>query len=128
MKGQEIYPLVYHVVKRAQKDKEDVIIYPDYFEWSKKIPSPQLANEELTNALCSSVSASPPRVGLEIYFQVKVYPSDLQSVHLENRLDYLLTDRDAKGNRFQVLGRIVREVFEGRKSTNAEDVAFLESL
>ena len=127
MKGKEIYPLVYKIVKRAQKENPNLKNFVDYYEWSKRIPGPQVITDELADALCTSVSSSPG-VGLEIYYQEKVYIKDLQSTFLDNQLTYLLSESSSDGNKFRVLGEIIRTVFDGRKVPNEKDKEFLTSL
>lgn len=38
MKGKEIYPLVYEIVKRAQKENPNLKNFVNSYEWSKRIP------------------------------------------------------------------------------------------
>lgn len=127
MKGKEIYPLVYKIVKRAQKENPNLKNFVDYYLWSKRIPGPQVITDELADALCTSVSSSPG-VGLEIYFQEKVYIKDLQSTFLDNQLTYLLSESSSDGKKFRILGEIIRTVFDGRKVPNEKDKELLTSL
>ncbi len=127
MKGKEIYPLVYKIVKRAQKENPKLKNFVDYYEWSKRIPGPQVITDELADALCTSVSSSPG-VGLEIYYQEKVYIKDLQSTFLDNQLAYLLSESSSDGKKFRILGEIIRTVFDGRKVPNEKDKELLTSV
>ena len=127
MKGKEIYPLVYKVVKRAQKENPNLKNFVKSYEWSKRIPKPQDITDELADAICTSVSCSPG-VGLEIYYQEKVYLKDLHSTFLDNQLTYLLNDSNADGNNIWKLGEIIRTVFEGRLVFNEKDKELLISL
>jgi hypothetical protein len=127
MKGKEIYPLVYNIVKRAQKENPNLKNFLNYYEWSKRIPKTQYITDELADAICTSVSSSPG-VGLEIYYQEKVFLKDLQSAFLDNHLEYLLTERSSSGSNFRILGEIIRTVFEGRMVPNERDKELLTSL
>lgn len=127
MKGKEIYPLVYEIVKRAQKENPNLKNFVNYYEWSKRIPKPQVITDELADAICTSVSSSPG-VGLEIYYQEKVYLTDLQTTFLTNQLAYLLSESSSDGKNFRILGEIIRTVFDGRKVPNEKDKELLTSL
>ena len=127
MKGKEIYPLVYEIVKRAQKENPNLKNFINYYEWSKRIPKPQDISDELADAICTSISSSPG-VGLEIYYQEKVYPKDLQSTFLDNQLNYLLSENSLDGKNFRTLGEIIRAVFDGNKVPNEKDKDLLTSI
>ena len=127
MTGKELYPLVYQIVKRAQKENLTLKNYTNYYQWSLRIPIPKTLNDELADALCTSVSSSPG-VGLEIYYQEKVYLIDLQSTFLDNQLAYLLSESSSDGKKFRILGEIIRTVFDGRKVPNEKDKELLTSL
>lgn len=127
MKGKEIYPLVYEIVKRAQKENPNLKNFVNSYEWSKRIPKPQFITDELADAICTSVSSSPG-VGLEIYYQEKVYLKELQITFLDNELTYLLCESGSNGKNFRILGEIIRTVFDGRKVPNEKDKQLLTSL
>jgi hypothetical protein len=127
MKGKEIYPLVYRIVKRAQNENPNLKKYLGYYQWSKSIPAPINISDELADALCTSVSSSKG-VGLEIYFQEKVFQKDLQFVSLEFQLTELLINITKEGEKYETLGEIIREVFEGRMVPNDSDIELLKNL
>lgn len=127
MKGNEIYPLVYRIVKRAQKENLLIRNFVDYFQWSLRIPKPQNIPIELADALCTSVSSSAG-IGLEIYFQEKVYLRDLENTFLDDQLKHLLTESGSDKQNFRYLGVIIREVFDGRLVPNEKDKELLKSL
>jgi hypothetical protein len=127
MTGKELYPLVYQIVKRAQKENLTLKNYTNYYQWSLRIPIPKTLNDELADALCTSVSSSAG-VGLEIYYQEKVYLIDLQSTFLDNQLSHLLSDNNLGGKSYRVLGEIIRSVFKGRLVPNEKDKELLNSI
>ena len=126
MKGKEIYPLVYKIVKRAQKENPNLKNFINYYEWSKRIPNPKDITDELADGICISVSSSPG-VGLEINFQEKVFLKDLQSAFLDNQLNHLLSERSSDGNNYGILEKIIRTVF-GRMIPNEKEKELLISL
>lgn len=127
MTGKELYPLVYRIVKRAQKENNNLRKFIDYYEWSMRIPNPIIVSDELADALCTSVSSSHG-LGLEIFYQEKVFLKDLKSTRLSPILDYLLSKKNSEGESFKVLGEIIREVFKGRKIPNEIDNQLLRTI
>jgi hypothetical protein len=114
MKPSEIYPLVYEIVRRAQKENTNLRDSIGLYEWSKRIPKPLTITDEIAEAICISVSSSGIDYGLEILFQEKVYLKDLRSASLDNQIPHLLSEISSDGNRFKELGYIIRELFKHR--------------
>jgi hypothetical protein len=127
MNGITLYPLVYRIVKRAQKENLSLKNLSSYFDWSLRIPKPENVTEELANALCTSISSSKG-VGLEIYFQEKVYVEDLEATNLSPTLNYMLTSTISDEYNFEVLGKIIRKVFDGRMVPNDQDIELLKTI
>jgi hypothetical protein len=130
MKGKEIYPLVYSIVKRAQKENPNLKNFASYYEWSMRIPKPKDITDELADAICTSISCSEG-AGLEIYYQEKVYLIDLQSIFLYHQLahfSYFLNESSSDEKNFRTIGDIIRTVFEGRKVPNKKDKELLNAL
>lgn len=127
MEGKKIYPLVYEIVKRAQKENPNLKNFVKYYEWSKRIPKPQVITDELADAICTSVSSSQG-VGLEIYYFEKVYIKDLEYTFMDNQLTHLLSNINSDGKKFGFLGYIIRNGFDGRKVPNEKDKELLISL
>jgi hypothetical protein len=127
MEGKKIYPLVYEIVKRAQKENPNLKNFVKYYEWSKRIPKPQVITDELADAICTSVSSSQG-VGLEIYYFEKVYIKDLEYTFMDNQLTHLLSNINSDGKKFGFLGDIIRNGFDGRKVPNEKDKELLISL
>lgn len=127
MTGKDLYPLVYRIVTRAQKQNLNLKNHITYYNWSLRIPNPSKVSDDLSNALCSSVSSSLV-IGLEIYFQEMVYIDDLEATKLSPQLNYLLSEKKADGINFGILGEIIRTAFEGRKVPNDNDMALLNAI
>ena len=128
MKGKEMYPLVYNVVKRAQKENPNLKKFLNYYEWSKRIPKPQDITDELADAICLSVISSPEDVGLEIYYQEKVYLKELQSAFSDIQIAYLQDKISSEGNNYHILGVIIRTLFKDRIVPNEKYKELLISL
>ena len=126
MNGEDLYPLVFHIVKRAQKENTKLRSYTLYYDWSTRIPMPSNVSQDLASALCTSVSHSA-NYGLEIYFQERVYVSDLL-ITKTLPLEYLLNSQDETGEKFETLGSIVRKTFSGRLVLDAEDKKLLSDI
>lgn len=127
MTGKELYPLVFQIVKRAQKENPKLKNYTIYYDWSTHIPEPSKVSEDLANALCTSVSHSA-NYGLEIYFQERVYENDLLITKTGDSIKYMLENLDENGNKYQTLGSIVRTVFSGRMMLNPVDIKLLSNI
>jgi hypothetical protein len=127
MTGKELYPLVFQIVKRAQKENPKLKSYTIYYGWSTRIPEPSKVSEDLASALCTSISHSA-NYGLEIYFQERVYENDLLITKTVDSIKYLLENLDENGNKYQTLGFIVRKVFSGRMVLDSEDLKLLSSI
>lgn len=127
MTGKELYPLVHRIVRRAQNEDHDLQRFPNYFEWSKHIPKPNKVSKELASALCTSVSCSQG-VGLEIFYQQKVYLTDLEATGLTDPCVSLLGRKDPEGTDYRLLGEIIRTAFTGRMVPNEDDNALLRSI
>jgi hypothetical protein len=126
MNGEDLYPLVFHIVKRAQKENTKLRSYTLYYDWSTRIPMPSNVSQDLASALCTSVSHSA-NYGLEIYFQERVYVSDL-ILTKTLPLEYLLKSQDETGEKFETLGSIIRKTFSGRLVLDAEDKKLLSDI
>jgi hypothetical protein len=127
MTGKELYPLVYHVVKQAQKtDKQVFKNCAEMFSWSLKIPKPNAVSAEVAEALCTSVSQSG-RIGLELYFPEKVYLEDLIKTNTKDKIEKLLKWEEG-GKSFGQLGAIVRDIFTGPLVLTANQKVILENI
>jgi hypothetical protein len=127
LKGKDLYPLVYFIIKRAQKENQSLQYFINYFEWSKRIPLPENTSDELANALCTSISSSQG-VGLEIYFQEKVFLNDISNTSLLIKLKYLFIDNLSNDENYILLGNLIREIFDGRLIPNELDNELLKNI
>lgn len=127
MTGKELYPLVYHIVKQAQKTNKQVYKNcSEMFDWSLRIPKPDSVTEEVAEALCTSVSQSG-RIGLELYFKEKVFLEDLITTKLNDKADYFLRSEE-EGQQFSTLGNIVRSILNGPLVLTPIQINLLEGL
>jgi hypothetical protein len=127
------YHVVYYVVEKAIKESIAPKGCEAYFEWAKRIPSPQSYSFELASALCTSVSHTK-NVGLECFFQIEISKNELMeqigdklgSVEHEILRNISLNER----NHPIVIniGGFVRNFFNGDLVMTENQLKLLESL
>ena len=127
------YQVVYYVVEKAIKETIPPKGCEAYFEWAKRIPSPQSYSFELASALCTSVSHTK-NVGLECFFQIEISEKELKK-QIGNKLgsvEYEILRNISLNERNQPIviniGRFVRNFFNGDLVMTENQLKLLESL